>query len=169
MLEPEYLRIPPSCSLSVTRDILWMNESKWQSRSGMISACSLRANAYNLDDDWQINWSSAPELRLVWLSRFPCPNLTRLDLDYPKLCEAWLPIAINSNMASLQHLKISIVNVHLCISADIICCCRYDPHSRNFGHSRFSNKLDHCPIELGFLLSNNTEVSSSFQGARDVF
>ncbi len=79
----------------------------------------MKRDIYDLDDSWQAYMSSAPELHAVWLSRFPCPNLTRLDLDYPRLCDAWVPIAINSNMASLQHLRISGVNVHLCISAHL--------------------------------------------------
>ena len=121
MLEPEFLRLPPSCSLSVTRDILWMDESKWQARAGLISACSLRANAYNEVDVWEKYRCPALAMGpdLLWLSRFSCPHLTRLDLDYPKLSEVWRPIEINRNMANLQHLRISSLHVHLYITAQL--------------------------------------------------
>ena len=117
MLEPKYLRLPPGCSLSVTCDIFWMKESEWQPRAGMISACSLRANAYNEVGVWERYRCPLPESGLRWLSKFSCPHLTRLDIDYPKLPEAWLPIEINSNMANLQHLRINSLNVHLYITA----------------------------------------------------
>ena len=132
MLEPEYLRLPPGCSLSVTRDILWLDadnwpstaESKWQSTAGMICACSLRANAFQERSsklDEVIEEYVCPKLksRLFWVSSFLCPRLTRLDLEYPKLSGVWEPIEISDNIFNLQHLRISSLNVHLYVSASL--------------------------------------------------
>ena len=119
MLEPEFLRLPLSCTLSVTRDILWMDDSRWEARAGLITACSLRANAYNEVEIWERYRCPALMSGVLWLSTFPCPHLTRLDLDYPKLSEVWRPIEINHNMANLQHLRISSLNVHLYITAQL--------------------------------------------------
>ena len=90
-----------------------LDEHKWQTTAGLICACTLHANAYKGEEEWERYRCPRLDSGLLWLPRFHCPHLTRLDLDYPELSRIWAPIEINGNLANLQHLRVNSLNVHL--------------------------------------------------------
>lgn len=107
MLEPSRLCVPAGCYVEVERDILWLDEGKWEGGVANHNGCLLRSNAYKDKDDLD-HLCECPRLAgsLDWLSRVTLPHLTKLQLDYPKLCSADHPLLIEECLVSLEQLSV---------------------------------------------------------------
>ncbi len=114
MLEPDMLSVPSSCYLSVERDILGLDRRKWEDTAPKYTACVLYSNRYKEGEDEDLLYE-CPRLagRLTWLSQVACPNLTWLELDYPKLTAVLQPLVIDRCMGALKHLRVSSNTVYV--------------------------------------------------------
>ena len=119
MLEPAMLSVPPGCYVSVERDILWMDERKWQVGAAIHNACTLRSNAYGPTSEQVSDDSPCLAGHLGWLSGVKYPNLTMLEVDYPKISSAFYPLVIGDCLMSLQHLNIASQFGYVIFEADI--------------------------------------------------
>lgn len=113
------LSVPPGCYVPVERDILWMDERKWQVGAAIHNACTLRSNAYGPTSEQVSDDSPCLAGHLGWLSGVKYPNLTMLEVDYPKISSAFYPLVIGDCLMSLQHLNIASQFGYVNFEADI--------------------------------------------------
>lgn len=117
LLEPKMLKVPPGCFVSRERDILWLDGSKWLAGAANLNSCFLRSNAFNGEDEDIMD--ECPNLAgcLSWLIVEPMPQLTRLELDYPKLSSSRHPLLLTERLMWLRHLIITTKDLYLNIGA----------------------------------------------------